>query len=55
MRGTPKDAENIETLDTLITSASNCFIQIAQALRLRDVVNADRILIEWYREGVGGV
>jgi hypothetical protein len=55
MRGTPKDAENIETLDTLITSASNCFIQIAQALRLRDVVNAERILIEWYREGVGGV
>jgi hypothetical protein len=54
MRATPKDAENIETLDTLITSASNCFIQIAQVLRLRAVVNADQILIEWYRDGVSG-
>jgi hypothetical protein len=55
MRGTPKDAENIETLDTLITSASNCFIQIAQALRLREVINADQVMIEWYRDGVSGV
>jgi hypothetical protein len=55
MRGTPKDAENVETLDTLITSASNCFIQVALALKLRSVVNADQVMIEWFREGVSGV
>jgi hypothetical protein len=55
MRGTPKDEENIETLDTLITSASNCLLQVAQMLRLRSLVSSDKILADWYREGVGGV
>jgi hypothetical protein len=55
MRGTPKDEENIEILDTLITSASNCLIQVVQMLRLRSLVSSDEILADWYREGVGEV
>lgn len=54
MRGTPKDKENIDIIDTLITSVSNCLIQVVQGLRLYDSVDADSMLAEWYRDGVGG-
>lgn len=48
MGGTPKDAENIETIDTMIQSASNTFKGMAQELELRSIVSADPMLIEWY-------
>ena len=54
MRGTPKDKENINIIDTLITSVSNCLIQVVQGLHLYDSVDANSMLEAWYREGVGG-
>ena len=52
MRNTPKDLENIEIIDTLITSASNCFIQVAQNLQLRSVLASDPIIATWYRQAL---
>ena len=53
MRGTPKDSENIETIDTFITTVSNSLIQVTQGLHLRDAVCADDVLADWYLQGVG--
>jgi hypothetical protein len=55
MRGTPKDQENIELIDTLITSASNCFIQVAQGLKMQSSIASDKILADWYQDGVSGI
>jgi len=52
MRGTPKDAENIEVIDTLITSVSNCLVQVVQGLRLYEVISRDDILIDWYKRAI---
>jgi len=55
MSGTPKDHENLETLDTFITAASTTFVIMVQAISpLREVVLRDQTLREWYRERVGG-
>jgi hypothetical protein len=51
-RNTPKDMENIEIIDTLITSASNCFIQMAQNLQLRTVLASDPTISAWYRQAL---
>jgi hypothetical protein len=48
MRGTPKDNENIEIIDTMITSASNCFKGMVQGLELKSIVSADPMLSEWF-------
>ena len=53
MRGTPKIFENIETIDTFITTVSNLLIQVTQGLHLRDAVCADDVLADWYLQGVG--
>jgi len=50
MKGTPKDVENIEALDAFITTASRCFIGLAQGLQLREVLSRDPMLTEWYRK-----
>jgi hypothetical protein len=47
-RGTPKDNENIEIIDTMITSASNCFKGMVQGLELKSIVSADPMLSEWF-------
>lgn len=47
MLGTPKDQENIEILDTLVTTVSNCFLGMVQDLDLRSLVQADPILRTW--------
>jgi hypothetical protein len=52
MRGTPKDGENIKILDTMITSASNCFLGVVQGLNLRPLIGSDPMLAKWYRDGV---
>jgi hypothetical protein len=49
MKGTPKDIENVRMLDTFITTASRCFIGLAQGLQLRGVLAQDQMLIDWYR------
>lgn len=50
MRGTPKDGENIEILDTMITSASLCFKGLVQALDLQAIVSADPMLVKWIQQ-----
>jgi hypothetical protein len=55
MRETPKDRENLETLDTFITTASTTFVIMVQAIPpLREAVLRDVTLRQWYTEGVGG-
>jgi hypothetical protein len=54
MSRTPKDAENLEVLDTLITTASLCFVGLAQGLQLRSVINSDPLLVRWYSQATGG-
>jgi len=47
MSRTPKDAENLEILDTLITSASNSLKGMVIDLKLRQLVQADPALTAW--------
>ena len=49
MRGTPKDWENLETISTILTSASHCFVTVVQTLNLRGMLKHDPMLAEWYR------
>ena len=48
MSRTPKDLENLQILDSIITSASYCFVGFAQALRLSQIINADAGVRGWY-------
>lgn len=48
MSGTPKDAENLETLRSCIETATNAMVIMIQSLRLCDLVEADRVLKAWY-------
>ena len=50
MRGTPKDAENIQMLDALVTTASRCFVGLVQGLKLQQLLYHDAMLTEWYRK-----
>jgi hypothetical protein len=50
MRGTPKDLENLQMLDALVTTASRCFIGLVQGLKLRQLLCQDAMLTEWYRK-----
>jgi hypothetical protein len=52
MSGTPKDSENIAVLDTLIVSASLCFIAVVQKLALHRLVAADELLSDWYKSAM---
>jgi hypothetical protein len=49
MRGTPKDWENLETISTIVTSASHCFVGVVQTLDLLGMLKHDPMLTEWYR------
>ncbi len=42
--GRPKDQENLEILETYITTASTTFVLMIQALDLRRLVEADFVL-----------
>lgn len=56
MRHTPKDRENIETLDTFITTASTTFVIMVQSIpELRTAVLSDPALYEWYEAIVGAL
>ena len=52
MRGTPKDAENLATIDTFITTASNSLIFIIQGLGMLALLQSDQALANWYTETV---
>lgn len=48
MKNTPKDFENLQMVDALITSASLCFLHLVQGLNLKALLAGDPALIEWY-------
>jgi hypothetical protein len=50
MSGTPKDLENIAALESMITSASNCFKGLILGLRLQSTIKHDSTIVEWCRE-----
>lgn len=49
MSGTPKDAESVDVLDTLLAEADTTFIIMVQGLDLRALVQSDPLLAEWER------
>jgi hypothetical protein len=54
MSKTPKDRENLETLDTFITTASMTFVIMVQGIsQLREVVLRQPRLRQWYAQHVG--
>ena len=54
MSKTPKDRENLETLDTFITTASTTFVIMVQGiLQLRELVLRQPQLRQWYADRVG--
>jgi hypothetical protein len=55
MRGTPKDRENLEILDTFITTASTTFVIMVQSVsQLREEILRQPVLREWFLSFVGG-
>jgi len=49
MKGTPKDEENLVLVDSLITTASLCFVRLVQGLNLRHLLAHDPMLTDWLR------
>lgn len=55
MSGTPKDRENLETLDTFITTASTTFVIMVQGIpELRAAALKEPALHRWYAAAVNG-
>lgn len=50
MNGTPKEAENIEMLQTFEVTLINCFVRMIQGLNLRHFVEADPVIGTWYEK-----
>jgi hypothetical protein len=50
MSGTPKEQENLETLQTFVPTLTNCVVRMIQGLNLRRFVEADPIIGDWYRK-----
>ncbi len=48
MNGTPKERENLETLQTYALTLMNCFVRMVQGLDLRCFVEADPVIGTWY-------
>ncbi|MGA8494392.1 MAG: hypothetical protein WB764_02845, partial [Xanthobacteraceae bacterium] len=49
MKGTPKDAENLETIDTFVTTASIALGLIVTTLRLHHLLEGDEVLADWFQ------
>src|SRR6516162_2696267 len=47
--GTPKDAENLETIDTFLTTLSIALAQMVSKFRLHELVERDPVLAAWIR------
>jgi len=50
MNGTPKERENLETLQTYAVTLENCFVRMVQGLDLRRFVDADPVIGTWYKK-----
>jgi hypothetical protein len=48
MKGTPKDAENLQTLESFIDSASNTMRLMISYLKLHDLIISDPKLAVWF-------
>ena len=56
MGQTPKDSENLEILDTFITTASTTFVIMVQGIpQLLELVLREPTLRQWYAESVGRI
>jgi hypothetical protein len=53
MAGSPKDDENMETLETFETTLHQSAVRIVLSLNLRSVVERDQSLALWYRSVMG--
>jgi hypothetical protein len=51
MRGTPKDSENLQTIDTFIDTASITFRLMVSHLRLHALIEEDDVLAAWFQSG----
>jgi hypothetical protein len=49
MSGTPKEGENLETLQSFAETLSICFVRMIQGLGLRRFVEADPVIGSWYK------
>jgi hypothetical protein len=49
MRGTPKDAENLEIIDDFVTTTSVTFGIMVTRLNLYNLFECDAVLAEWFR------
>lgn len=49
MRGTPKDAENIEVLESYFVSVSQCLHMMALKLNVKEQAQNDLVLAEWMK------
>jgi hypothetical protein len=49
MSGTPKDGENLATLEMFTATLTNCLVRIIQGLNLRRFVDADPVIGVWYK------
>jgi hypothetical protein len=54
MSGTRKDFENLATIDSFISTASNSLISIIQGLGMRALLQSDQALANWYKDAVEG-
>lgn len=50
MSRTPKDGENLEILETLITTASLCMMAMVFAFKLHPIFNSDPVLQNWFNQ-----
>jgi hypothetical protein len=54
MAGTPKDGENLATLQCFIGALEVCFGRMIQSLNLWRFVGADPIIGTWYKRKIIG-
>jgi hypothetical protein len=52
MSGTPKDGENLETLQMYAKTLMNCFVQMIRGLNLGRFIKADPVIEAWYNRKV---
>jgi Family of unknown function (DUF5677) len=53
MSGTPKEGENLETLQSFAGTLETCFVRMIQSLSLRCFVEGDPIIGAWYDKKIG--
>jgi hypothetical protein len=52
LRRTPKDAENLATIDSFVETVSITFAQMVSNFRLHDLVERDPVMADWFRSAL---